>query len=65
MSDSTELKTAATKIDAKLAKDLERVCRATGLKTADLLRIGLKRVIESFDKEGKIELGAKPARKAA
>ena len=52
-----DLKTVATKIDAETLAQIERVASETGLKTAELLRIGIRRLVAEYSEKGKIELG--------
>lgn len=56
-----EMKTVATKIDPDTLSEVERIARETGLKTADLLRIGLRKLIESYSVAGKLEVGKEAA----
>lgn len=52
-----DIKTVATKIDAETLAQIERVASETGLKTAELLRIGIRRLVAEYSEKGKIELG--------
>jgi antitoxin component of RelBE/YafQ-DinJ toxin-antitoxin module len=52
-----EMKSVATKIDPDTLSEVERISRETGLKNADLLRIGLRKLIETYALSGKIEVG--------
>jgi len=51
------LKSVATTIDQETLAEIERIANETGLKTADLLRIGLRKLIAAYEATGKIELG--------
>jgi len=56
-----EMKSVATKIDPDTLSEVERISRETGLKTADLLRIGLRKLIENYTVSGKLEVGKEAA----
>lgn len=56
-----EMKSVATKIDPDTLSEVERISRETGLKTADLLRIGLRKLIENYAVSGKLEVGKEAA----
>lgn len=47
---------AATKIDKSTGKRAAAVVRATRLRMADLLRIGLDRVLDEFERTGGIDV---------
>lgn len=53
----TTLKSVATKVDAETLSEIEEIARETGLKTADLLRIGIRKLIAVYKVTGKIEIG--------
>lgn len=55
---------AATKLPPALHAEAEKTASATGLRMADLLRIGLARVLSEYRETGKIVL-TKPTTKAA
>lgn len=48
---------AATKLTKGNANKLREIAEKTGLRPADLLRIGLKRVFAEFEETGTIRLG--------
>jgi hypothetical protein len=52
-----EMKYVATKIDSETLSEVERITSETGLKTADLLRVGLRKLIKEYAEVGKIEVG--------
>jgi antitoxin component of RelBE/YafQ-DinJ toxin-antitoxin module len=54
---------AATKIDADLSTRAGAACKATRLRMADLLRIGLERVLKDFEKNKSLRLGVTPHKK--
>lgn len=54
---SDEMKSVATKIDPDTMAEVERITRETGLKTADLLRIGLRKLLKDYEATGKLEVG--------
>lgn len=57
MPEMEKMKYMATKIDSETLSEVERITRETGLKTADLLRIGLRKLIKEYAEVGKIEVG--------
>ena len=57
----TATKPASTKLDAGMQKRLAKAIKSTGLKSSDLLRIGLRRLLDEFEATGKIELGKEGA----
>jgi hypothetical protein len=57
MPEMEKMKYVATKIDSETLSEVERITRETGLKTADLLRIGLRKLIKEYAEVGKIEVG--------
>lgn len=52
-----EMKTVATKIDQDTMSEVDRISRETGLKTSDLLRIGLRKLLKDYEATGKLEVG--------
>jgi len=44
-------------VDAETLSEIEEIARETGLKTADLLRIGIRKLIAIYKVTGKIEIG--------
>jgi hypothetical protein len=57
MPEMEKMKYVATKIDSETLSEVERITRETGLKTADLLRVGLRKLIKEYAEVGKIEVG--------
>lgn len=56
-----ELRSLATKVDEDTFSTAETISSETGLKMAELLRIGLRRLIADYRANGKIELGKEAA----
>jgi antitoxin component of RelBE/YafQ-DinJ toxin-antitoxin module len=48
----TMKQTTATRIDSETAEHLEECARHTGLKSSDLIRLGVRMVIERIESEG-------------
>jgi hypothetical protein len=57
MPEMEKMKYVATKIDLETLSEVERITSETGLKTADLLRVGLRKLIKEYAEVGKIEVG--------
>jgi hypothetical protein len=53
----------ATRIDAKTAEELEDCAKRTGLKSSDLLRVGVKMVLERAQTDGALVFKISPAAK--
>ena len=53
----------ATRIDAKTAEELEDCAKRTGLKSSDLLRVGVKLVLERAQTDGALVFKISPAAK--
>jgi len=45
-------KTYGTRLDPELANRLERALNATGMRSADLIRHGIRRVVGQIEKDG-------------
>ena len=50
----------ATRLDAKTAEELEDCAKRTGLKSSDLLRVGVKMVLERAQSEGALVFKISP-----
>ena len=49
---------ANTKLPPEMAADAKKMAEVTGLRMADLLRIGLRRLIAEFQRDGQLTLKA-------